>query len=87
MARQHFLSDDNYQNYAVGVGGRRGESVVVILVVMAASSEVTSLEQLLDTAGERPLDTNELSEVKRILYGNPAKYGGSVSSCNMLLAS
>jgi len=40
---------------------------------MAASSEVTSLENLLDTAGERPLDVNELSEVKRILYGNPAK--------------
>ena len=42
-------------------------------VLAMAASEVTSLEQLLGTAGERPLDARELSEVKRILYGNPSK--------------
>ncbi len=36
-------------------------------------AEVSSLETLLDAAGERALSQHELSEVKRILYGNPAK--------------
>lgn len=34
---------------------------------------VRSLESLLEAAGERPLDEYEISEMKRILYGNPAK--------------
>ncbi len=38
-----------------------------------APPPVKSLESLLEAAGERPLDQYELSEVKRMLYGNPAK--------------
>ena len=36
-------------------------------------SEVESVESLLEAAGERSLDKREVSELKRILYGNPAK--------------
>lgn len=37
------------------------------------ASEVESLESLLESAGQRALTEHELSEVKRILYGNPAQ--------------
>lgn len=41
---------------------------------MATSeSEVESLENLLESAGQRALTEHELSEAKRILYGNPAQ--------------
>jgi hypothetical protein len=36
-------------------------------------SEVESLESLLESAGKRALTEHELSEAKRILYGNPAQ--------------
>lgn len=37
------------------------------------ATEVESLESLLESAGQRALTEHELSEVKRILYGNPAQ--------------
>lgn len=37
-------------------------------------AEISSVETLLDAAGERALSEHELSEVKRILYGNPSKW-------------
>ena len=41
---------------------------------MATSgAEVESVESLLEAAGKRALTDHELSEVKRILYGNPAQ--------------
>ena len=36
-----------------------------------AEAEIESLEQLLEKAGNEPLDKRELGEVKRILYGSP----------------
>lgn len=42
-------------------------------LTMATGGEVDSLESLLEAAGERALSQEELSEVKRILYGNPAR--------------
>lgn len=41
---------------------------------MATSSEIESLESLLEKAGERALDERELAEAKRILYGKHAQY-------------
>lgn len=38
-----------------------------------SGAEVESVESLLDAAGQRALSEHELSEVKRILYGNPAQ--------------
>lgn len=38
-----------------------------------AAGEIESVESLLDSAGERALNQHELSELKRVLYGNPAK--------------
>ena len=37
------------------------------------ATEVESLEKLLESAGQRALTEHELSEAKRILYGNPAQ--------------